>query len=127
MLKVIDREKIYVVVATITGTILIQKRTCQHNQIVSGNVSHFCLRRISSLRTPPPFNCSRGPVGPISVGAVFFEDRSRLPKIEDSRLFYPPTSRRDLRQALNRRCSGISKGVLCTFNLHLDHPDSATW
>ena len=34
---------------------------------------------------------------------------------------------RDLRQALNRRCSGLANGRLCSFNLHLDHEQSQLW
>ena len=34
---------------------------------------------------------------------------------------------RDLRQALNRRCSGMANGRICSFNLHLDHEQSQLW
>ena len=34
---------------------------------------------------------------------------------------------RDLRQALNRRCSGMANGRICSFNLHLDHEQSQIW
>ena len=34
---------------------------------------------------------------------------------------------RDLRQALNRRCSGMANGRMCSFNLHLDHERSQLW
>ena len=34
---------------------------------------------------------------------------------------------RDLRQALNRRCSGLANGRICSFNLHLDHEQSQLW
>ena len=34
---------------------------------------------------------------------------------------------RDLRQALNRRCSGMANGRICSFNLHLDHEKSQIW
>lgn len=34
---------------------------------------------------------------------------------------------RDLRQALNRRCSGLSRGQECSFNLALDHEESVHW
>ena len=34
---------------------------------------------------------------------------------------------RDLRQALNRRCSGMAQKKPCTFNLHLDHEESVQW
>ena len=36
-------------------------------------------------------------------------------------------SARDLRQALNRRCSGMTNGRTCSFNLHLDHEPSQLW
>jgi hypothetical protein len=34
---------------------------------------------------------------------------------------------RDLRQDLNRRCSGMTNGRICSFNLHLDHEQSQLW
>ena len=34
---------------------------------------------------------------------------------------------RDLRQAINRRCSGFSNGEECRFSLHLDSPESRSW
>ena len=34
---------------------------------------------------------------------------------------------RDLRQALNRRCSGMTNGRICSFNLQLDHEESQLW
>ena len=34
---------------------------------------------------------------------------------------------KDLRQALNRRCSGMANGRICSFNLHLDHEKSQSW
>lgn len=34
---------------------------------------------------------------------------------------------RDLRRALNRRCSGMANGRICSFNLHLDHEQSQLW
>ena len=34
---------------------------------------------------------------------------------------------RDLRQALNRRCSGMTQKKACTFNLQLDHEASLGW
>ena len=37
------------------------------------------------------------------------------------------TVSRDLRQALNRRCSGLANGRICSFNLHLDHEQSQLW
>jgi hypothetical protein len=34
---------------------------------------------------------------------------------------------RDLRQALNRWCSGMAQKKPCTFNLQLDHEESVSW
>ena len=34
---------------------------------------------------------------------------------------------RDLRQALNRRCSGMANGRMCSFNLHIDYEESQIW
>lgn len=34
---------------------------------------------------------------------------------------------RDLRQALNQRCSGMAQKKPCTFNLQLDHEESLSW
>ena len=70
-------------------------------------------------------NCSHGPIGPISAGTTRGTDPLR-------RTFFPqllglPRLTRDLRQALNRRCSGLGKGQECSFNLELDHPESGTW
>jgi len=60
--------------------------------------------------------------GTLTVGAAdtlrstFFPQLLGLPRLS-----------RDLRQALNRRCSGLGRGRECTFSLTLDHPESVEW
>ncbi len=75
---------------------------------------------------PSALNCSHGPVGPIPASS----SSSPADTLRDT--FFPqllglPRMSRDLRQALNRRCSGLGSGLDCQFNLALDHPESSDW
>ncbi|TRY79437.1 hypothetical protein TCAL_13183 [Tigriopus californicus] len=93
---------------------------CAHvnETIVIESASFYALPQMA-------LNCSNGPIGPIPsmttpvvdpLRETFFPQLLGLPRIS-----------RDLRQALNRRCSGLSKGIECSFNLRLDHPESTAW
>ena len=87
-------------------------------------------------------NCSLGPYGPLGQNhnqkfpPLFHETPD--PRKETNRAHHggehgggkpPPVTNllRDLRQALNRRCSGITSGRTCHFNLRLDHEPASTW
>lgn len=72
-------------------------------------------------------NCSRGPLGPMSVGLNDLQATGKDNIFAGQRGFSSLANIRDLRQALNRRCSGMSKGQQCFFNLQLDHSESVPW
>ena len=101
-------------------------------------------------------NCSRGPLGPLAMGGLagssesdhkglqssIFAGVSGFANLANARFYFLfisavlltdrktksiSSQSRDLRQALNRRCSGMNQKKPCTFNLQLDHEESMDW
>ena len=77
-------------------------------------------------------NCSVGPIGPLSktqfrkFPPLFHETPDPGGKAPN-RVPLATNLHQDLRQALNRRCSGITNAKSCNFNLRLDHEEAAKW
>jgi hypothetical protein len=114
---------------------LFRSAGCNQNEIalVCKDVNDTIVIENASFYSLPPsaLNCSRGPIGPLSQSPSWaWGASSSSDPLRDA--YFPqllglPRASRDLRQALNRRCSGLGSGQECSFNLQLDHPEAAAW
>jgi len=121
-----DLRQLYRSVGCVSDEIHVDCRHDANSMVVIENATFYAVPDDSWL------NCSQGPLGPLAMGGLV-----ESAGVSDSGLqssifagvsgFSSLTNVRDLRQALNRWCSGMAQKKPCTFNLQLDHEESVSW